>query len=375
VASSANVHNQIDTQYGPAGDLPCADFALLVPLKKSADYRTIRPRIANPKAIDSWQEEGLHFFVFALRDLAGMAEPPVAVFTMHPEEPAPLSVVVVTPSPDGEMAEVLDLRQPESAYTAPLVGDGPAGHQNGDGPRQHVPDVPADAPGVEPAGAEQAQPTEPAPIAPVPEANGEPAAQIEAAQASPAAPPPAPMHEVAAETPREQEVDWPPGGTLTPPEPMTSDDRDGEARPDGDPTLLAALKKSPEYRMIRRRRASPRVVDSWQEDGLHFFVFELPPLDSTEANPHEPPVAVFTMHPDESLPLSVVVVTSSANGEEAEIMNLRDPDGVYTMPGLGPLAHDTGAGDPRGHELTEYPPGHEMAGAMQLHGEGPDGLT
>jgi hypothetical protein len=81
------------------------------------------------------------------------------------------------------------------------------------------------------------------------------------------------------------------------------------------------------------------------------------------------------MHPEEELPLSVVVVTPGASGEEAEIMNLRDPDGVYTMPGLGPLAHDTGAGDPRGHERTVYLLGHEMAGAMQLHGEGPDGLT
>ncbi|HZG68045.1 MAG TPA: hypothetical protein VEZ12_14980, partial [Herpetosiphonaceae bacterium] len=276
---------------------------------------------------------------------------------------------------DGEEAEVLDLRQPNSAYTAPLVANSPTQHQNGDGPLPHVPDAPADVPGVESTGVEPVRPAEPVAIAPVLGTNGEPAAMIEPVQTSPAAPLSAPMSEVAGETPNELEVEQAPGNTLTQPESITPEDRDREARPDGDPTLLAALKKSPEYRMIRRRGASPRVVDSWQEDGLHFFIFELPPLDGTEANPHEPPVAVFTMHPDESLPLSVVVVTPGANGEEAEIMNLRDPDGVYTMPGLGPLAHDTGAGDPRGHERTVYLLGHEMAGAMQLHGEGPDGIS
>jgi len=99
---------------------PCGDLALLAPLKKSPEYRVIRRRGAKPRAIDSWQEDGLHFFVFELRAAEGAAEPPMAVFTMHPAEAAPVSVVVVTPSPDGEKAEVLDLRQPASAYSAPL---------------------------------------------------------------------------------------------------------------------------------------------------------------------------------------------------------------------------------------------------------------
>jgi hypothetical protein len=80
--------------------------------------------------LDHWQEEGLHFFVFALRHeqrgsaadgSVGRAVPadlPVAVFAMHPEETVPVSAVVVTPMENGE-AEVLDLRRPESAYTAP----------------------------------------------------------------------------------------------------------------------------------------------------------------------------------------------------------------------------------------------------------------
>ena len=79
--------------------------------------------MANPRAVDAWQEEGLHFFVFQLLPADGAAavpaEPPVAVFAMHPEEPAPVSAVVVTPSASGTEAEVMDLRRPESAYTAP----------------------------------------------------------------------------------------------------------------------------------------------------------------------------------------------------------------------------------------------------------------
>ena len=97
-----------------------------MPLKKSPEYRTLRPRIAEPRAADSWQEEGLHFFVFELKPVAhqpvNVLEPPVVVFTMHPEDPVPVSVVVVTPSASGTEAEVLDLRQPQSAYTTLFPG-------------------------------------------------------------------------------------------------------------------------------------------------------------------------------------------------------------------------------------------------------------
>lgn len=123
--SSADRHAIIATQYAPGEDLPCADLALLVPLKKSPEYRTIRPRVAKPRAIDAWQEEGLHFFVFELKAAesapAQPSELPVVVFTMHPEETAPVSVAIVTPRPDGEEAEVVNLRDPGSAYIVPVA--------------------------------------------------------------------------------------------------------------------------------------------------------------------------------------------------------------------------------------------------------------
>ena len=48
-------------------------------------------------------------------------EPPVAVFAMRSPEPLPISAVIVTPSADGQEAEVVDLRQPDSGYVAPLA--------------------------------------------------------------------------------------------------------------------------------------------------------------------------------------------------------------------------------------------------------------
>ena len=71
-------------------------------------------------------------------------------------------------------------------------------------------------------------------------------------------------------------------------------------------------------------------VDSWLQDELHFFVFRLHPPDGTELA--EPPLAVFAMHPASKDPLSGVVVTSSPNGEAAEVTDLRDPANVYTAP-------------------------------------------
>lgn len=96
-----------------------------MPLKKSPEYRALFRRVADPKPIDHWQEDGFHFFVFQLVDATGArpARPgaPVAVFAMHPQAPGPISAVVVTPGPGGEDAEVIDLRHPNLSYAAPLA--------------------------------------------------------------------------------------------------------------------------------------------------------------------------------------------------------------------------------------------------------------
>jgi hypothetical protein len=84
---------------------PCADYALLTPLKRSREYHALRPRVSDLRPTDAWQQDGLHFFVFALHPIDGEAttpdEPPVAVFAMRPDAENPVSAVVVRPRPDG----------------------------------------------------------------------------------------------------------------------------------------------------------------------------------------------------------------------------------------------------------------------------------
>ena len=116
------------SQYGASDQPPCADVALLRPLKRSPEYRAIRRRVASPRPVDSWFDQELHFFVFQLQAMNGNgsgsngAEPPAAVFAMHPEAPEPISAVLITPNPNGAEAEVTDLRVPERVYSAPLSG-------------------------------------------------------------------------------------------------------------------------------------------------------------------------------------------------------------------------------------------------------------
>ena len=75
----------------------------------------IRRRVAQQLPIDSWQEDGLHFFVFQLAP----AEDGLAVFLMHPDSTKPISAVQVAPLPGGE-ASVTDLLDPERSYVAPV---------------------------------------------------------------------------------------------------------------------------------------------------------------------------------------------------------------------------------------------------------------
>jgi hypothetical protein len=95
---------------------PCADFALLVPLKRSPGYRQVRHRLVGVKPIDAWQTDDLHYFVFQLRSESEAPESaavaPLALFTMRPGEASPVRVQLVMLTAGGELERVVDLRTP-----------------------------------------------------------------------------------------------------------------------------------------------------------------------------------------------------------------------------------------------------------------------
>jgi hypothetical protein len=104
---------------------PCADVALLVPLKRSPEYRAIRSRLSDLRPSDTWQQDGMHFFVFELRPIEAdgtrPADPPVAVFAMRPDLQAPVSAVIVQPRPDDQAPEITRLGQPGTASASPTA--------------------------------------------------------------------------------------------------------------------------------------------------------------------------------------------------------------------------------------------------------------
>jgi hypothetical protein len=111
-------------QYSGGEGLPCADEALLTPLRRSWEYRATRKRMASETPLDTWQEDGAHFFVFELEpddDLEFTPlEPAVAVFVMTTGSDELVSAVSVTPSPDGSEARIDDLRRSESGWLGML---------------------------------------------------------------------------------------------------------------------------------------------------------------------------------------------------------------------------------------------------------------
>jgi hypothetical protein len=74
-------------------------------------------------------------------------------------------------------------------------------------------------------------------------------------------------------------------------------------------SLLVAMKRSREYRLIRGRIADLKPTDSWEQDDLRFFTFELR-SPNEEAQTGECDVAVFAMNPESAQLVSAVVVAT-----------------------------------------------------------------
>jgi hypothetical protein len=96
--------------------------------------------------------------------------------------------------------------------------------------------------------------------------------------------------------------------------------------------LLKQLKDSPEYQELLPQLATSEPSESWQDENLHFFVFELMDQDGTITSEAEKRVVVITMRPAEASPVSVVVVSPGENGEEAQVRDMRQPQHEFTVP-------------------------------------------
>jgi hypothetical protein len=110
-----------------SSDAPCADPKFITPLKRSPEFRALRPRLAGPAphpVYDSWLDDGFHFFVFVLAsdgDTGSVTDrSSFAVFAMHPDSPEPVSAIAVVPDESGAAAEITNLRPPGGSYVAPL---------------------------------------------------------------------------------------------------------------------------------------------------------------------------------------------------------------------------------------------------------------
>ena len=99
-----------------------------MPLKRSPEFRALRPRLvgeAPHPVFDSWLDDGFHFFVFLLA-LEGdghddrAEESAVAVFAMHPEKTDPVSAVTIIPTANGRQAEITNLIAPGGSYKVQL---------------------------------------------------------------------------------------------------------------------------------------------------------------------------------------------------------------------------------------------------------------
>jgi hypothetical protein len=117
--------------------VPCADSKFLVPLKRSPEFRALRPRLtgkAPHPVYDSWLDDGFHFFVFVLappQDGKGAAaEGGYAVFAMHPESAEPVSAITLFATETGREVAITDLRPPGGSHIAPLPEPSPGRGQS-----------------------------------------------------------------------------------------------------------------------------------------------------------------------------------------------------------------------------------------------------
>lgn len=100
-------------------------------------------------------------------------------------------------------------------------------------------------------------------------------------------------------------------------------DPEMQALPCADDGFLPRLRRSAEFRSIRRRLVEQNPTDTWLEDGLHFFVFTLTAGAQLDYTPFDPPQAVFVFDDATRSMGSAVVVESPTPAADPQVIDLR----------------------------------------------------
>lgn len=94
-----------------------------------------------------------------------------------------------------------------------------------------------------------------------------------------------------------------------------------------DIALIAAVKRSPQYRAVRARVAKVCPSDTWEDDRVAFVVFDLETrADSALGTDEGPAKAVFALAIDSGALLAARVVEGVGQG--ATVANLLEPTGT-----------------------------------------------
>ncbi len=101
---------------------------------------------------------------------------------------------------------------------------------------------------------------------------------------------------------------------------------DYEKLPCADTGLLGPLKRSPEYRAMRRQGSGPTPLDTWRFDGLHYFLFPMvPQKDDMEA------YALFTMRWEDDGPVAALIMTPQPDKKQVRVIDIRQPEVVQQL--------------------------------------------
>jgi hypothetical protein len=105
----------------------------------------------------------------------------------------------------------------------------------------------------------------------------------------------------------------------------------GESQYDDlDVALIAVVKRSPQYRMVRERIADACPSDGWCENGLAFVVFDLHPVHRLPSTSEAwQPQVVFVLAANSGVLLAARLVEPGDTGQEMFAHDLLRPEGRW----------------------------------------------